>query len=61
MLPSNVRAAFGYVTALKSKGVTKQHYNYRLYNEVEVCMAFIILRVVGLRYDKAVETHTELG
>ena len=33
---------------------------YRLYNEVEVSTAFIIPRAVGPRYDKAVETNTEL-
>ena len=36
------------------------YYMYRLYNEVEVSTAFIIPRVVGPRYDKAVETDTEL-
>ena len=35
-------------------------YTCRLYNEVEVSVAFIILRAIGLSFDKAIETDTKL-
>ena len=33
---------------------------HRLYNEVEVSMLFIILRVIVMKYDKAIKTNTKL-
>ena len=44
----------------KLSALSTFRYVYRLYNEMEVSVVFIIPMVLGPRYDKAVETETEL-